>query len=89
MDILLEQIAIYKGVIMSEEIKTVPFMWDIPESTVELEMVAKCYIDGEIKKATSTIKDIGTIRKGMIAGEEYDEANAVYELVEGDENAFN
>ncbi len=65
-------------------IKIVPFMWDIPESTVELEIIAKCYIDGEIKAATSTIKDIGTIRKGMIAGEEYDEAHALYEIVEGE-----
>lgn len=69
---------------MRQEIKTVPFMWDIPESTVELEIIAKCYIDGEIKEATSTIKDIGTIRKGMTAGEEYDEANAVYEVAERD-----
>lgn len=69
---------------MRQEIKTVPFMWDIPESTVELEIIAKCYIDGEIKEATFTIKDISTIRKGMIAGEEYDEANAVYEVAERD-----
>lgn len=79
---------IYRGVIMNEkEIKTMPFMFDIPENTLEIRIVCKIYEDGEIKTVHSTIKDMGEIRKGMIAGAEYDEANAVYELVEGVENA--
>ena len=78
---------LYGGVSMNEKIKTVPFMWDIPENTLEMCIVCKIYEDGEIRTATSTIKDMGEIRKGMIAGAEYDEANAVYELVERGENA--
>lgn len=73
---------------MSEErIKTMPFMFDIPENTLEMRIICKIYEDGEIRTAHSTIKDMGEIRKGMIAGEEYDEAHAVYELVEGGEDA--
>ena len=73
--------------IMSQEIKTVPFMWEIPENTLEMRIVCKIYEDGEIRTAERTIKDMGEIRKGMIAGAEYEEANAVYELVEGGEDA--
>lgn len=48
---------------MNQEIKTVPFMWDIPENTLEMRIVCKIYEDGEIRTATSTIKDMGEIRK--------------------------
>ena len=71
-----------------KEIKTMPFMYDIPENTLEMCIVCKIYEDGEIRTATSTIKDMGEIRKGMIAGAEYDEANAVYELVGGGEDGI-
>lgn len=63
-----------------KKIKTVPFMVDIPENTLELVIAAKIYLDGEVRTCTTEIKDMGEIHKGMIAGEEYDEANAIYEL---------
>ncbi len=44
--------------------------------------------NGKIKKATFTIKDISTIRKGMIAGEKYNEAHALYEIVERAEDGI-
>lgn len=83
----MEWIALYRGVNMNEKIKTVPFMWDIPENTLEMHIACKIYEDGEIRTVECTIKDMGEIHKGMIAGAEYDEANAVYELVEGCEDA--
>lgn len=71
-----------------KEIKTMPFMFDIPENTLEMRIVCKIYEDGEIRTVHCTIKDMGEIRKGMIAGAEYEEANAVYELVEGGEDGI-
>lgn len=56
-----------------QEIKTVPFITDIPESTISLEINATIFVDGELKVATLKIDDAGTIRKQMIKGEEYDE----------------
>ena len=53
-----------------EEIKTVPFITDIPESTISLEINATIFVDGELQMATMRIDDAGTIRKQMIKGEE-------------------
>ena len=57
-------------------IKTVPFMFDIPENTVELGVVAKIYKDGQIQTCSTEITDLAEVRKGMVAGEEYDDAHA-------------
>lgn len=65
-----------------EEIKTVPFITDIPESTISLEINATIFVDGEVKVATLKIDDAGTIRKQMIKGEEYDEENMTYALTD-------
>lgn len=63
-------------------IKTVPFLVDIPENTLELEITAKVYINGQILKYGTEITDLTEIRKGMIAGEEYNAANAMYVLTD-------
>ena len=63
-------------------IKTVPFMFDIPENTVELGVVAKIYKDGKIQTCSTEITDLAEVRKGMVAGEEYDDAHAVWCLTE-------
>lgn len=65
-----------------EEIKTVPFITDIPESTISLEINATIFVDGELQRATMRIDDAGTIRKQMIKGEEYEDENAVYTLTD-------
>lgn len=67
---------------MEEEIKTVPFMTYIPESTIALEFTAKIYVNGEVKEATMKIDDAGMIREGMIKGEEYEEENSIWSLYE-------
>ena len=65
-----------------EEIKTVPFITDIPESTISLEINATIFVDGELKVATLKIDDAGIIRKQMIKGQEYEDENAVYTLTD-------
>lgn len=65
-----------------EEIKTVPFITDIPESTISLEINATIFVNGELRVATMKIDDAGVIRKQMIKGEEYDVENAVYMLTD-------
>ena len=68
---------------MSEqEIKTVPFITDIPESTISLEINATVFVDGELKVFTLKIDDAGTIRKQMIKGEEYDEEHGQWVLTD-------
>ncbi len=67
---------------MMEEIKTVPFILDIPENTVALEINATIFVDGELQMATMRIDDAGTIRKQMIKGEEYEDENEVYTLTD-------
>lgn len=64
------------------EIKTVPFIFDIPENTIELEISAKIYQDGKIRTCCSEIRDMANIRKGIVVGEEYDDAHAIYELTD-------
>lgn len=66
----------------NNKIKTVPFMVDIPENTLELKITAKIYINGRIHECGTEITDLTEIRKGMIAGEEYDAANAMYALTD-------
>lgn len=68
---------------MSEqEIKTVPFITDIPESTISLEINATIFVGGELRVATMKIDDAGVIRKQMIKGEEYVDENEVYILTD-------
>ena len=64
------------------EIKTVPFLVDIPENTLELEITAKVYLNGQIQKCSTEITDLTEIRKGMMAGEEYYAANAEFVLTD-------
>lgn len=56
-----------------DEIKTVPFIIDIPESTIMLEINVEMLIGGEVKAATMSIADAGIIRRQMIKGEEYED----------------
>jgi len=65
-----------------DEIKTVPFITDIPESTISLEINATIFVDGELKVATLKIDDAGIIRKQMIKGEEYDDEHGYWVLTE-------
>lgn len=71
-----------------EEIKTVPFITDIPQSTISLEIIATIFVDGELRVATMKIDDAGVIRKQMIKGEEYDDENAVYTLTDAAKVVF-
>lgn len=64
------------------EIKTVPFMFDIPDGTLELKITAKVYLNGQIQECGTEITDMGEIRKGIVAGEEYNDANAIYTLTD-------
>ena len=64
------------------EIKTVPFIIDIPENTVALEINATIFKDGEIQRATMTIDDMNTIRNQIIKGQEYMDENTVYMLTD-------
>lgn len=63
------------------EIKTVPFMCDIPITALSLEIKAKVFLEGEIRECNAEI-DIEEIRKGMVAGEEWDDAHATWELTD-------
>ena len=63
------------------EIKTVPFMCEIPAATVGLKMTAKVFLNGKVCECVSEV-DIEEIRKGMIVGEEYEDANAIYVLTD-------
>ena len=65
-----------------EEIKTVPFITDIPESTISLEINATIFVDGELQRATMRIDDAGTIRKQMIKGKEYDDEKHEFTVFE-------
>ena len=66
----------------TEEIKTVPFITDIPENTVALEINATIFKDGEIQRMTMTIDDMNTIRNQIIKGQEYEDENVVYMLTD-------
>lgn len=61
------------------DIKTVPFMCDIPVTALRLEIKAKVFLEGEIHECSTAI-DIEEIRKGMVAGEEWDDAHAMWML---------
>lgn len=63
------------------EIKTVPFMCDIPVAALSLELKAKVFLNGEVNECNAEI-DIEEIRKGMVAGEEWDDAHATWVLTE-------
>ena len=65
----------------NNEIKTVPFMFDIPTTALELEIKAKVFLQGEVRECTTKL-DIEEIRKGMVAGEEWEDANGVWCLTE-------
>ena len=65
-----------------DELKTVPFILDIPENTVALEINATIFKDGEIQRATMTIDDMNTIRNQIIKGQEYVDENEVYTLTD-------
>lgn len=63
------------------EIKTVPFMCDIPVTALSLELKAKVFLNGEVCECNTEI-DIEEIRKGMVAGEEWDDAHGVWCLTD-------
>ena len=63
------------------EIKTVPFMCEIPAATVELKMTAKVFLNGKLYECVSEV-DIEEVRKGMITGGEYEDANTMYTLTD-------
>ena len=67
---------------MNEEIKTVPFITDIPQSTIGLKIEATMYVDGKVVSATMEINDADVIREGMLKGEEWEDENARYALTE-------
>lgn len=69
---------------MNEEfdIKTVPFITNIPQSTISLKIIATIYVDGELQQAETTIDDAGDIREGMLRGDEWDDENGKYVLNE-------
>ena len=64
------------------KVKTVPFMIDIPEGTVSLEMKVKMLVKGEIVEAKTIIDDSASIHKNMVAGAEYDMDHAIYTLTD-------
>lgn len=69
------------------EIKTVPFMCDIPVTALSLEIKAKVFLEGEVCECNTEI-DIEEIRKGMVAGEEWDDAHATWALTDKAKKEF-
>ena len=67
---------------MENEIKTVSFITDIPQSTIALKITATVFIDGELYTAVTEINSADEIREGMLKGEEWEGENAVYTLMD-------
>ena len=67
---------------MEEEIKTVPFITNIPQSTIGLKITATVFIDGELHTAVTEINSADVIREGMVKGEEWEEENTRWVLTD-------
>ena len=67
---------------MDDEIKTVPFITNIPQSTIALKITATIFVDGELHTAITEINSADAIREGMLKGEEWDEEHARWFLTD-------
>jgi hypothetical protein len=66
----------------SKEIKTVPFLTDVPEGTISIEINVKMLVEGKIVEGKAIIDDSASIHKNMVAGAEYEWDHAVFSLTD-------
>lgn len=65
------------------QIRTVPFMTDIPEGTIALEINATIFEKGKMVNYQLQIDDSAIIHRQMLEGYQYDEEHEVrYELTD-------
>lgn len=67
---------------MENVIKTVPFITEIPEGTIALEIKATLFVNGKMITANTVINNAAVVQNGILRGYEYDEEHAVYKLTD-------